>query len=277
MGYTTYKSPATTSILNNLAATTAPGATNDSSEGYAVGSRWIDVTNDESYICVDATVDSAVWVKSSVGLATEVANTPAGNISATTVQAALNELDTEKASAGDVPKVNFAATASPTTGDDSADGYSVGSIWIDTTNDRIFKCVDATEGAAVWIELGNNGVTRSIVWQVVDADTAVETGDGIAQFPIPADLNGHDLISAKAYVKTAGTTNATTFMLHNLTDAQDMLSAAISIASGETNGSGTVNTSYDDVAEGDIIRVDCDSVSTTAPQGVWIVLRFQKP
>jgi hypothetical protein len=46
-----------------LDATSAPGATNDSTEGYAVGSRWIDVTADKEYVCLDATEDNAVWTE----------------------------------------------------------------------------------------------------------------------------------------------------------------------------------------------------------------------
>jgi hypothetical protein len=47
--------------IDNLEATAAPGATNDTTEGYVVGSRWIDVTADLSYVCVDCTEDAAVW------------------------------------------------------------------------------------------------------------------------------------------------------------------------------------------------------------------------
>lgn len=48
---------------------------------------------------------------------------------------------------------NHAATAAPGVGDDAADGYSVGSRWIDTTNDDVYVCADATIGAAVWQRL----------------------------------------------------------------------------------------------------------------------------
>ena len=51
-------------------------------------------------------------------------------------------------------KDNVAATAAPAVTDDSGDGYSVGSDWIDVTNDVAYKCVDATVGAAVWLEIG---------------------------------------------------------------------------------------------------------------------------
>ncbi len=50
-------------LKQNLAATTAPSATDDSGAGYAVGSTWIDVTADKAYVCVDATAAAAVWTE----------------------------------------------------------------------------------------------------------------------------------------------------------------------------------------------------------------------
>lgn len=51
-------------------------------------------------------------------------------------------------SAGPLNKLD--ATTAPTANDDSGDGYAVGSVWIDTTNDLVYQCVDATATAAVW-------------------------------------------------------------------------------------------------------------------------------
>ena len=48
-------------------------------------------------------------------------------------------------------KINYAGTAAPGAGDDNADGYRVGSMWIDITNDEAYRCVDDSTGAAVWI------------------------------------------------------------------------------------------------------------------------------
>lgn len=50
------------------------------------------------------------------------------------------------------PKNNLSAGAAPTVNDDSDDGYSVGSRWADTTNDKEYVCLDASVGAAVWVE-----------------------------------------------------------------------------------------------------------------------------
>jgi hypothetical protein len=92
-------------------------------------------------------------------------------------------------------------------------------------------------------------------------------------------LNGANLSSVYAKVITAGTTGTTDIQIHNATDAQDMLSTKITIDSGET-GSDTaaaaavINTSYDDVATNDLLRIDIDAISTTAPKGLVIRLRF---
>lgn len=42
-------------------ATVAPTVNEDSGDGYAVGSRWLDVATDKEYVCLDATATAAVW------------------------------------------------------------------------------------------------------------------------------------------------------------------------------------------------------------------------
>jgi len=46
---------------NNLAATVAPVATDDQNAGYAIGSKWINISTDRTYQLVDATPSAAVW------------------------------------------------------------------------------------------------------------------------------------------------------------------------------------------------------------------------
>lgn len=54
--------------LNKWNATTAPTVNEDSGDGYAVGSVWIDTTNGKAYTCLDATVGAAVWALYTGGL-----------------------------------------------------------------------------------------------------------------------------------------------------------------------------------------------------------------
>ncbi|MGD9156919.1 MAG: hypothetical protein PVG39_00805 [Desulfobacteraceae bacterium] len=52
-----------TTILNKRDATAAPTVDDDTGEGYVVGSRWIDVTNDKEYVCLDNSSGAAVWIE----------------------------------------------------------------------------------------------------------------------------------------------------------------------------------------------------------------------
>jgi hypothetical protein len=111
--------------LNNFEATATPEASMDVTEGYEVGSFWFDTTNDVMYSCIDATTDTAIWYI--VG-----------------VQAL-------------EPINNYAATEAPAGTDDVSEGYSVGSMWVDVTNNNVYFCLDSTEGSAVWtVALGNS-------------------------------------------------------------------------------------------------------------------------
>lgn len=153
----------------------------------------------------------------------------------------------------------------------------VGHVEIGTTAETNTG-TDATRAVSPDGLAGSYAGTKSISVQVTDGTSDVATGDGKAYITIPEALNGMNLVRAQATVVTAGTTNATTVMIHNKTDAQDMLSGAISIASGGTVGTvGTINGSFDDVATNDVLRIDVDSVSTTAPKGLMVILEFRLP
>ncbi len=56
-------------IKSNLGATTDPDNNEDSNDGYAIGSIWINVTLDSVHRAVDVTVGSAVWKDLSAGAA----------------------------------------------------------------------------------------------------------------------------------------------------------------------------------------------------------------
>jgi len=54
---------------NNLAASADPTATNDTTQGYSVGSTWVNTTSDTAFICVDATASAAIWTSTTAAAA----------------------------------------------------------------------------------------------------------------------------------------------------------------------------------------------------------------
>lgn len=123
--------------------------------------------------------------------------------------------------------------------------------------------------------------SKSIIIQVTNATAFLSTGDGKAYFTVPEELNGMNLTAVHARVITAGTTNTTDIQIANVTDSVDMLSTKLTIDSGET-GSDTaaayaIDATKDDVVTNDLLRIDIDAVSTTAPKGLIVRLRFALP
>jgi hypothetical protein len=73
---------------------------------------------------------------------------------------------------------NFSATAAPTTSDDNSKGYSVGSMWINTTGSTIYTCTNNSTGAAVWSQGGGGGSTDYMVGNLTATVlTNVSVGD----------------------------------------------------------------------------------------------------
>ena len=184
--------------VNKTDATAAPTANDDaantSSNGiFEVGSTWIDVTANVTYKCVDSTATAAVW--KNLSAVSSLANTVTGVPHAT-------------GSAWVVRKDNMAASAAPTTGDDTGDGYIIGSKWYDTTNNKIWQAIDVTAAAAVWKELA--GADFSI--QILGLD--ISGGDG--DYTIYDDaIDGFTVESMNACVLDVGT--ATVSMKINTT------------------------------------------------------------
>lgn len=66
----------------------------------------------------------------------------------------------------------FDATVDPVATDDSSANYQIGSVWVNTTTDEAFTCVDATAGAAVWTA-GGGGLVDIV------EDTSPELGGNL--------------------------------------------------------------------------------------------------
>ena len=80
------------------------------------------------------------------------------------------------ATQNDLPKGKKDATTAPTVNDDSGDGYSYGSIWVDRTNDKSYICVDPTPGAAIWNQIDSNAIKSGQRLMFFQSSTAVMGG-----------------------------------------------------------------------------------------------------
>jgi hypothetical protein len=148
--------------------TLAPTSGDDSGDGYSIGSKWVQTVGPVVYVCTDASVGAAVWRQVWPTLAAYVstlAPTSAndssegysiGSIGVKTV-GPIGYVCTD-ASVGaavwrqvwPVPAADYVGTLAPTSGDDSGDGYSIGSKWVQTVGPVVYVCTDASVGAAYW-------------------------------------------------------------------------------------------------------------------------------
>lgn len=139
--------------------------------------------DDELYIVDDP---AGTPTSKSITKANLVTDIPASNISSGVLVHERGGLQAD-VSAGDgfvqiksgtttVVKTNIAASGAPTTTDDSAAGYAVGSRWVDTTADKEYVCLDATATAAVWTETTSQGA-GDVVGPASATDNAVARFD----------------------------------------------------------------------------------------------------
>ncbi len=136
---------------------------------------------------------------------------------------------------------------------------------------------------------GSYAGSKNIGLYVVQAGVSLSTGDGKAYMRIPPELNGMNLVSCSAAITTTSSSGNPTFMIARGRQASptsahsyvDMLSTAITIDATEYDSKDAttapvVNGSNDDVATGDLIRVDIDGVGTGSA-GLIVTLTFRLP
>lgn len=114
---------------------------------------------------------------------------------------------------------------------------------------------------------------KSYIVELFDKDTDVVVGFEY-EFRVPEIIGTANLVEPNAKVITAGVTGSTDISVFK-DGSTDMLTADISIASTTTAGSGTVNGSNAGVTEGTLIKLTVESVSTTAPKGLFVELIFE--
>lgn len=123
---------------------------------------------------------------------------------------------------------------------------------------------------------------RTVELLVTDpTGAAITTGDGKAYFTVPTTLNGYNLIRANAALTTVSSSGLPTVQIANVTDTVDMLTTKITIDASELTSftaltAAVIDTTRDDVATGDLLRVDVD-VAGTGAKGLMVILAFQAP
>lgn len=138
----------------------------------------------------------------------------------------------------DLPKGKKDATGAPTVNDDTGDGYSYGSIWIDRTNKSAYICVDPTLGAAVWDRM-DDGIASGMYMAFFQSSTAIMTGWTFRTYD-------EDYLIAPGATNTKGgtnngvTPNNTGWIVDGLTMAHDH----------SFSDSGTTSTSSANTVEG---------------------------
>lgn len=113
------------------------------------------------------------------------------------------------------------------------------------------------------------------------AGDAITTGDGKAYYRVPSTLNGMNLVAVAAAVTTASSSGIPTVQIANVTQAADMLTTKLTIDASETDSStaaaaAVIDTGNDDVATGDMLRIDID-VAGTGAKGLMVEMQFQLP
>lgn len=112
-----------------------------------------------------------------------------------------------------------------------------------------------------------------------DAEEA-DAGDDVRRFVVTDDLGGTFIRSVHATVTTVGS-GATEVQLHNVTNADDLLSTPVTIDTGDSNSydsatppevddTGTPPVNY--ATRGDILRVDVDTGSDAF--GLEVLIEF---
>jgi hypothetical protein len=120
------------------------------------------------------------------------------------------------------------------------------------------------------------------VLQVSDPNgSTITTGDGKAYFTVPDAIDGWNLVLVEMSLTTASSVGLPTTQIANVTQAVDMLSTKVSIDANGTHSKdattpAVIDAANDDVAAGDLLRIDND-VSGTGAKGQTVILTFQLP
>jgi hypothetical protein len=160
-----------------ISSTADPDA-NDDSAGTGgngechVGRRWVNTNSNSAFVSVDSSTGGAVW--------------------------------------NEIPYNTYNKTAAPTTNDDAAGTagtvYTVGSVWVDTTDNIEWVCVDDTATAAIWNRRVYDFTTTTD--PTVNDDDTNTSGNGVFQ----AGSQWTNTTSGEVFVLTDATATAAVWL-----------------------------------------------------------------
>lgn len=172
-----------TNTLCNFSASVDPTVSNDSTLGYSVGSIWVNTTSSRVFVCLNSSGGAAVWKRVDITDHTLLSNI--GTNTHAQIDAHITNVSNphsvtkSQVGLGNVPnlKVNLNATSAPTVSDDVNDGYSIGSVWIDTVENKVYFCTNSTASSAVWntVITANTG-TNNTRWVISDVKSNAVNG-----------------------------------------------------------------------------------------------------
>ncbi len=105
-------------------------------------------------------------------------------------------------------KYSLDETDAPDANDDTTDGWKVGSLWVDVTNDKAYICLDITDTAAVWIEI-TQGVNHTVASHSDTTATGAEL-DTLTDGSDADALHTHDLFATGSYTGDGGVSQGIT-------------------------------------------------------------------
>jgi hypothetical protein len=151
-------------------------------------------------------------------------------------------------------------------------------VTMDKSTDFILYLDAATNTTKKILASNSSFIERAMALKALPDTLEIYVGDGITRMVVPSTLDGLSLNSIAAHVFTVGSSGTITVMLHNETDAVDMLTTAVSIEVSEsdssTSGTPPVISSSNTVATADVLRIDVDTISTGA-KGLEVRMTFK--
>jgi hypothetical protein len=152
--------PASLAFTNNFSATSDPGVSNDSVQGYQVGSTWFNTTTKTQFQCFDATAGAAVWGAVGNGSGLSSQGNPASQDTAATLTAAqLFAKILTTAPAGAIALTLPLATAMDTAFPGSAAGASFDFSVINTAGAANTATMTTNTG---WTLVGSMAVAQNV-------------------------------------------------------------------------------------------------------------------